>query len=47
MTPTLAAGFLGIEHFSPPWDIFYLPLFNLLVFAYLYRVPRRERISIQ
>ncbi len=34
MTPTLAAGFLGIEHFSPPWDIFYLPLFNLLVFAY-------------
>lgn len=34
MIPPLAAGFLGIEHFSPPWDIFYLPLFNLLIFAY-------------
>src|SRR5699024_9138665 len=32
--PPLAAGFLGIEHFSPPWDIFYLPLFNLLILAY-------------
>jgi YidC/Oxa1 family membrane protein insertase len=31
---TLAAGFLGIEHFTPPWDVFYLPLFNLLVLAY-------------
>jgi YidC/Oxa1 family membrane protein insertase len=29
-----AAGFLGIEHFSPPWDVFFLPLFNLLVFFY-------------
>ena len=26
--------FLGIEHFSPPWDVIYLPLFNLLVLAY-------------
>lgn len=34
MTAPFAAGFLGIEHFSPPWDIFYLPLFNLLIFAY-------------
>ncbi len=34
MTPALAAGFLGIEHFTPPWDIFYLPLFNLLVAFY-------------
>jgi YidC/Oxa1 family membrane protein insertase len=32
--PTLAAGFLGIEHFTPPWDVFYLPLFNLLILAY-------------
>jgi YidC/Oxa1 family membrane protein insertase len=30
----IAAGFLGIEHFSPPWDVFFLPLFNLLVFFY-------------
>jgi len=29
-----AAGFWGIEHFTPPWDIFFLPLFNLLVLAY-------------
>ncbi len=29
-----AAGFLGIEHFSPPWDVFFLPLFNLLIFFY-------------
>jgi YidC/Oxa1 family membrane protein insertase len=28
------AGFLGIEHFTPPWDVFYLPLFNLLIAAY-------------
>jgi YidC/Oxa1 family membrane protein insertase len=34
MTPTLAAGFWGIEHFTPPWDVFYLPLFNLLVGFY-------------
>jgi YidC/Oxa1 family membrane protein insertase len=34
MTPTLAAGFLGIEHFTPPWDVFFLPLFNLLVAFY-------------
>lgn len=29
-----AAGFWGIEHFTPPWDLFFLPLFNLLVLAY-------------
>jgi YidC/Oxa1 family membrane protein insertase len=29
-----AAGFLGIEHFTPPWDIFFLPLFNLLIAFY-------------
>ena len=34
---SLAAGFLGIEHFTPPWDVFFLPLFNLLVA--LYEVP--------
>ncbi len=34
MPPVFAAGFLGIEHFSPPWDVFFLPLFNLLVFFY-------------
>jgi len=34
LTPILAAGFFGIEHFSPPWDVIYLPLFNLLVLAY-------------
>ena len=27
-------GFLGIEHFTPPWDIFFLPLFNLLIAVY-------------
>jgi YidC/Oxa1 family membrane protein insertase len=32
--PIFAAGFFGIEHFSPPWDVIYLPLFNLLVLAY-------------
>ena len=37
MTPIIGAGFLGIEHFTPPWDIFFLPLFNLLVF--LYQIP--------
>jgi YidC/Oxa1 family membrane protein insertase len=31
---TVAAGFLGIEHFTPPWDVFFLPLFNLLIFFY-------------
>ncbi len=30
----IAAGFWGIDHFTPPWDIFFLPLFNLLVLAY-------------
>jgi len=25
---------MGIEHFTPPWDVFFLPLFNLLVFLY-------------
>ena len=34
MPPTLAAGFFGIEHFTPPWDVFFLPLFNLLVLCY-------------
>ena len=34
MIPIIAAGFFGIEHFSPPWDVIYLPLFNLLVLAY-------------
>ena len=33
----IAAGFLGIEHFNPPWDIFFLPLFNLLIG--LYKLP--------
>ena len=37
MTPIIAAGFLGIEHFNPPWDIFFLPLFNLLIA--LYEIP--------
>ncbi|MEO5987209.1 MAG: YidC/Oxa1 family membrane protein insertase [Candidatus Limnocylindria bacterium] len=37
MTPIIGAGFLGIEHFTPPWDVFFLPLFNLLVA--LFRVP--------
>jgi YidC/Oxa1 family membrane protein insertase len=37
LTPIFAAGFLGIEHFTPPWDVFFLPLFNLLVF--LYKLP--------
>jgi YidC/Oxa1 family membrane protein insertase len=34
MPALFAAGFLGIEHFAPPWDVFFLPLFNLLVFFY-------------
>ncbi|HET8586847.1 MAG TPA: YidC/Oxa1 family membrane protein insertase [Candidatus Limnocylindria bacterium] len=34
MPPFFAAGFVGIEHFAPPWDVFFLPLFNLLVFFY-------------
>ena len=33
----IAAGFLGIEHFNPPWDVFFLPLFNLLIG--LYQLP--------
>jgi YidC/Oxa1 family membrane protein insertase len=33
MTP-LAAGILGIEHFTPPWDVFFLPLFNGLIGLY-------------
>ena len=37
MTSIIAAGFLGIEHFTPPWDVFFLPLFNLLMA--LYRIP--------
>jgi YidC/Oxa1 family membrane protein insertase len=34
LTPVIGAGFLGIEHFTPPWDVFFLPLFNLLIFFY-------------
>jgi YidC/Oxa1 family membrane protein insertase len=34
VTPVIGAGFLGIEHFTPPWDVFFLPLFNLLIFLY-------------
>ncbi len=34
MTPLFATGFLGIEHFTPPWDVFFLPLFNFLIFFY-------------
>lgn len=34
MTLPIGAGFLGIEHFTPPWDVFFLPLFNLLVGLY-------------
>jgi YidC/Oxa1 family membrane protein insertase len=30
----IGAGFLGIEHFTPPWDVFFLPLFNLLIASY-------------
>jgi YidC/Oxa1 family membrane protein insertase len=37
LTPIIAAGFLGIEAFTPPWDVFFLPLFNLLIF--LYEIP--------
>jgi YidC/Oxa1 family membrane protein insertase len=37
LTLLIGAGFLGIEHFTPPWDVFFLPLFNLLVA--LYRIP--------
>jgi YidC/Oxa1 family membrane protein insertase len=37
LSPIIGAGFLGIEHFTPPWDVFFLPLFNLLVF--LYEIP--------
>ena len=25
---------MGIEHFTPPWDLFFLPLFNLLIAIY-------------
>ncbi len=37
MTAIIGAGFLGIEHFTPPWDVFFLPLFNLLVA--LFQIP--------
>jgi YidC/Oxa1 family membrane protein insertase len=37
LSPIIGAGFFGIEHFTPPWDVFFLPLFNLLVF--LYEIP--------
>ena len=28
------SGFFGIESFTPPWDVFFLPLFNLLIGIY-------------
>jgi YidC/Oxa1 family membrane protein insertase len=34
LTPPIAQGFFGIERFVPPWDVFFLPLFNGLVFLY-------------
>ena len=34
MTPPIAAGVFGIEHFTPPWDVFFLPLFNGLIGLY-------------
>ncbi len=34
MPTVIGAGFLGIEHFTPPWDVFFLPLFNLLIGFY-------------
>jgi YidC/Oxa1 family membrane protein insertase len=34
LTSLIGAGFLGIEHFTPPWDVFFLPLFNLLIASY-------------
>jgi YidC/Oxa1 family membrane protein insertase len=34
LIPIIAQGFLGIEHFTPPWDVFFLPLFNLLIGLY-------------
>jgi YidC/Oxa1 family membrane protein insertase len=34
LPPVTGAGFLGIEHFTPPWDVFFLPLFNLLIWSY-------------
>jgi YidC/Oxa1 family membrane protein insertase len=34
LIPIIAQGFLGIEHFTPPWDVFFLPLFNLLIALY-------------
>jgi len=34
LTLPIGAGFFGIEHFTPPWDVFFLPLFNLLVGVY-------------
>ena len=37
MTPVIAQGFLGIESFNPPWDVFFLPLLNLLIG--LYQLP--------
>jgi len=37
LTLIIGAGFLGIEHFTPPWDVFFLPLFNLLVA--LFQIP--------
>lgn len=34
MEPMLGAGFFGIEVFTPPWDVIFLPLFNALIGLY-------------
>jgi YidC/Oxa1 family membrane protein insertase len=34
LTTVIGAGFMGIQHFTPPWDVFFLPLFNLLIASY-------------
>jgi YidC/Oxa1 family membrane protein insertase len=34
LSTIIGAGFMGIEHFTPPWDVFFLPLFNLLIALY-------------
>ncbi|HEU4808586.1 MAG TPA: YidC/Oxa1 family membrane protein insertase [Homoserinimonas sp.] len=34
MEPILGAGFFGIESFTPPWDVIFLPLFNALIGLY-------------
>ena len=37
MTAIVAADFMGIESFTPPWDAIFLPLLNLLIG--IYRLP--------